>query len=149
MQVSLNQKVIWTLKLILNCSPDLHGKVSAMEESGRQGVEQLREELQKEKKVIEQQGEVVNGLVNGDLPACHTKIADLEAALRSERSERESEATSIRETVAKNREDLAESLEKDRAEVQDRMEEDTKKGIAGDERNILVLLFLYVLQVCH
>ena len=27
-------------------------------------------------------------------------------------------------------------------------DEDTKKGIAGDERNILVLLFLYVLQVC-
>ena len=26
-------------------------------------------------------------------------------------------------------------------------DEDTKKGIAGDERNILVLLFLYVLQV--
>ena len=24
-----------------------------------------------------------------------------------------------------------------------------KKGIAGDERNILVLLFLYVLQVSH
>ena len=28
-------------------------------------------------------------------------------------------------------------------------DEDTKKGIAGDERNILVLLFLYVLQVCQ
>ena len=27
--------------------------------------------------------------------------------------------------------------------------DDTKKGIAGDERNILVLLFLYVLQVSH
>ena len=92
-------------------------------------MEQLREELQKEKKVIEQQGEVVNGLVNGDLPACHTKIADLEAALRLERSERESEATCIRETVAKNREDLAESLEKDRAEVRDRMEEDAQKAV--------------------
>ena len=28
-------------------------------------------------------------------------------------------------------------------------DEETKKGIAGDERNILVLLFLYVLQVCQ
>ena len=28
-------------------------------------------------------------------------------------------------------------------------DEESKKGIAGDERNILVLLFLYVLQVCQ
>ena len=27
--------------------------------------------------------------------------------------------------------------------------EDKKSGIAGDERNILVLLFLYILQVLH
>ena len=38
--------------------------------------------------------------------------------------------------------------EKEKEEVVSR-DEETKKGIAGDERNILVLLFLYVLQVCH
>ena len=32
-------------------------------------------------------------------------------------------------------------------EEEGKRDEDTKKGIAGDERNILVLLFLYVLQV--
>ena len=94
-----------------------------MEESGRQGVEQLREELQKEKKVIEQQCEVVNGLVNGDIPAFNAKMSDLEAALKLERSERETEVSSIRETVVKNRDELTESLEKDRADVRDRMDE--------------------------
>ena len=45
--------------------------------------------------------------------------------------------------------DEEEALIDPEEEVEDRIEEDTKKGIAGDERNILVLLFLYVLQVCH
>ena len=45
--------------------------------------------------------------------------------------------------------DEEEALIDQEEEVEDRREEDTKKGIAGDERNILVLLFLYVLQVCH
>ena len=35
---------------------DLQGKVAAVEESGRQAAESLREELQKEKKAVEQQG---------------------------------------------------------------------------------------------
>ena len=39
--------------------------------------------------------------------------------------------------------------EKEEGEEGARETEDTKKGIAGDERNILVLLFLYVLQVSH
>ena len=38
--------------------------------------------------------------------------------------------------------------EKEEEEEQGGREKDAKKGIAGDERNILVLLFLYVLQVC-
>ena len=63
--------------MLLNCSPDLQGKVAAMEESGLQGVEQLREELQKEKKVLELQGEVVNGLANGAIPACNAKISGM------------------------------------------------------------------------
>ena len=45
--------------------------------------------------------------------------------------------------------DEEEALIDQEEEKEDRREEDTKKGIAGDERNILVLLFLYVLQVCH
>ena len=45
--------------------------------------------------------------------------------------------------------DEEEALIDPEEEEEDRREEDTKKGIAGDERNILVLLFLYVLQVCH
>ena len=40
-----------------------------------------------------------------------------------ERSERESEVSSIRETAAKNRDDLTESLERDRADVRDRMDQ--------------------------
>ena len=39
--------------------------------------------------------------------------------------------------------------EKEEEEEEASRDEDTKKGIAGDERNILVLLFLYVLQVCQ
>ena len=63
--------------MLMNFSPDLQGKVAAMEESGLQGVEQLREELQKEKKVMELQGEVVNGLANGAIPACNAKISGM------------------------------------------------------------------------
>ena len=50
---------------------------------------------------------------------------DLEALLKSEKSERESEVSSIRETAAKNRDDLTESLERDRADVRvrDRMDQ--------------------------
>ena len=39
--------------------------------------------------------------------------------------------------------------EKEEREEGTSRDEESKKGIAGDERNILVLLFLYVLQVCQ
>ena len=63
------------------------------------------------------------------------RAPDLEAALKSERSERESEVSSIRETVAKNRDELAESLAKDRADVQDRMDQEAQKAVGklGEE----------------
>ena len=45
--------------------------------------------------------------------------------------------------------DEEEALIDPEEEKEGKRDEDTKKGIAGDERNILVLLFLYVLQVCY
>ena len=52
------------------------------------------------------------------------------------------------ETVMWDEEEALIDQEKEEEEEGTSRDEDTKKGIAGDERNILVLLFLYVLQVC-
>ena len=42
---------------------------------------------------------------------------------------------------------LIEQEEQEEEEEREQMDTEKKKGVAGDERNIAVLLFLYVLQV--
>jgi hypothetical protein len=106
---------------------DLLSKFATLEEVGTQGVELLREEVQKEKKTLEQQGELLNSLVNGAVPACETKIADLATQTQQEKLDRKADSENLKQVMEKDKQDLLESIEKEHVNVYDKMDQQNDK----------------------